>query len=76
MEKAKVKDSDVSVAAVNGPKMTVISGRKEVVDKAGKPRDVAGLGYPGISSSGDWHDLRACQAACPSGRKKMENDGK
>ena len=37
MEKAKVKASDISVAAVNGPKMTVISGRKEVVDKEGKP---------------------------------------
>ena len=35
MEKAQVKASDVSVAAVNGPKMTVISGRKEVVQKVG-----------------------------------------
>ena len=34
IEKAKVKSSDVSVAAVNGPKMTVISGRKDVVGKA------------------------------------------
>eukprot|EP00438_Fugacium_kawagutii_P013937 Skav203403 [mRNA] locus=scaffold1743:103349:113081:- [translate_table: standard] len=34
MEKAKVSSSDISVAAVNGPKMTVISGRKEVVSEA------------------------------------------
>lgn len=34
MEKAKVSSSDISVAAVNGPKMTVVSGRKEVVQKA------------------------------------------
>lgn len=32
--KAKVSDSEVSVAAINGPKMTVISGRKDAVQKA------------------------------------------
>jgi len=40
MEKAKVKASDISVAAVNGPKMTVISGRKEVVDKVAETSGV------------------------------------
>ena len=31
---SKVATSDVAIAAVNGPKMTVISGRKEAVQKA------------------------------------------
>jgi acyl transferase domain-containing protein len=62
MEKAKVKASDISVAAVNGPKMTVISGRKEVVDKAEKPHG-SRFALPRVQFMGRWYHLRACQGA-------------
>lgn len=69
MEKAKVKASDISVAAVNGPKMTVISGRKEVVDKAGKPHE-SRFAFPRVQSMGGWyHSMPRCLIIRRAGKR-------
>ena len=47
---AGVQAADVAVAAVNGPKMTVISGRKEAVQKVGR--------FVGGWISWSWQPLR------------------